>query len=51
MHEKQTDYDRKSRAGKRERGLVRVEVWVPKEQRSEIQKIAKGMRDEQNTRA
>lgn len=45
MHPKQTDYDRASRARKREAGLVKVEVWVPKERRQDLIDHAKKLRE------
>lgn len=45
MTTKQVDYNRASLARKRERGLVRVEVWVPEKDKARLKEYAQGLRD------
>lgn len=43
-HERQVDYNEKSKAKKREAGLVRVETWVPAEDRQKLLDYAAKLR-------
>lgn len=44
-HPKQVDYNRSSQQRKKEAGLVRVETWVPKEDKKDFLAHAKRLRD------
>lgn len=46
---KQVEYNNRSRAKKRELGLVPIHTWVPAEMRKAILEVAKKMREGQWT--